>query len=146
MTTSFRLGQPAILAAQTQLKKLKQSCQEITAAVLLTEDGFEVAALDTDQAKTSRLAAMGSSLAAISSAIAQEAGIAAYRRLIVESEEGMVAVTKVPDCKPSMILAVVCSDQSKLGQLIWSANHCCTEISKALKKTNNQTTTARKIS
>lgn len=102
-----------------------------------------------DQARTSRLAAMGSSLAAISSAIAQEAGIAACQRLIVESEEGMVAVMKVPDCKPPMILVVVCSDQTKLGQLIWSARQCCTELSKALiqgtQKNDSQTTTTRKI-
>ena len=132
MTTPFRLEQTAILAAQTQLTALQQSCQEITFAVLLSEDGFEVAALDMDHARTSRLAAMGSSLAAISSAIALEAGISACRRLIVESDEGVVAVMKVPDCKPPMILAVVCSDPTKLGQLIWSARQCCAELSKVL--------------
>ncbi|MGB1921633.1 MAG: roadblock/LC7 domain-containing protein, partial [Alcanivorax sp.] len=84
--------------------------------------------------KASRLAAMGSSLAAISSAIAKEAGISECRRLIVESEEGVVAVMTVPDSSPPLVLAVVANDASRLGQLLWGAKHCCAALSKKLKK------------
>ncbi|MEE2602462.1 MULTISPECIES: roadblock/LC7 domain-containing protein [unclassified Alcanivorax] len=134
MTNKNPLGQAATEIAQQQLQKLRATTTGITSAVLLSSDGFEVTSLETDKGKASRLAAMGSSLAAISSAIAKEAGISECRRLIVESEEGVVAVMTVPDSSPPLVLAVVANDASRLGQLLWGAKHCCAALSKKLKK------------
>ena len=134
MTNKNPLGQAATEIAQQQLQKLRAATTGITSAVLLSSDGFEVTSLETDKGKASRLAAMGSSLAAISSAIAKEAGISECRRLIVESEEGVVAVMTVPDSSPPLVLAVVANDASRLGQLLWVAKHCCAALSKKLNK------------
>jgi predicted regulator of Ras-like GTPase activity (Roadblock/LC7/MglB family) len=134
MTNKNPLGQAATEIAQQQLQKLRATTTGITSAVLLSSDGFEVTSLETDKGKASRLAAMGSSLAAISSAIAKEAGISECRRLIVESEEGVVAVMTVPDSSPPLVLAVVANDASRLGQLLWGAKHCCAALSKKLNK------------
>jgi len=128
------LSQTATELAQQQLQALRSSTTGITSAVLLSSDGFEVTSLETDKGKASRLAAMGSSLAAISSAIAKEAGISECSRLIVESEEGVVAVMKVPNSSPPLVLAVVANDASRLGQLLWGAKHCCAALSQELKK------------
>lgn len=128
------LSQTATDLAQQQLQALRSSTTGITSAVLLSSDGFEVTSLETDKGKASRLAAMGSSLAAISSAIAKEAGISECSRLIVESEEGVVAVMKVPNSSPPLVLAVVANDASRLGQLLWGAKHCCAALSQELKK------------
>ena len=128
MTNKNPLGQAATEIAQQQLQKLRATTTGITSAVLLSSDGFEVTSLETDKGKASRLAAMGSSLAAISSAIAKEAGISECRRLIVESEEGVVAVMTVPDSSPPLVLAVVANDASRLGQLLWGAKHCLSLI------------------
>ncbi|MED5431487.1 MAG: roadblock/LC7 domain-containing protein [Pseudomonadota bacterium] len=128
------LSQTATSVALRQLQALQDSTPVITSAVLLSSDGFEVATLETDKGKASRLAAMGSSLAAISSAIAKEAGISECNRLIVESEEGVVAVMKVPNTYPPLALAVVANDASKLGQLIWGAKNCCAALSETLEK------------
>jgi len=128
------LSQTATELAQQQLQSLRSSTTGITSAVLLSSDGFEVTSLETDKGKASRLAAMGSSLAAISSAIAKEAGISECSRLIVESEEGVVAVMKVPNSSPPLVLAVVANDASRLGQLLWGAKHCCAALSQELKE------------
>lgn len=128
------LSQTATELAQQQLQALRSSTTGITSAVLLSSDGFEVTSLETDKGKASRLAAMGSSLAAISSAIAREAGISECSRLIVESEEGVVAVMKVPNSSPPLVLAVVANDASRLGQLLWGAKHCCAALSQELKE------------
>ena len=128
------LSQTATELAQQQLQALRSSTTGITSAVLLSSDGFEVTSLETDKGKASRLAAMGSSLAAISSAIAKEAGISECSRLIVESEECVVAVMKVPNSSPPLVLAVVANDASRLGQLLWGAKHCCAALSQELKE------------
>ena len=127
------LSDSAVAMAQKQLHILQDSTPGITSAVLLSSDGFEIATLENDKGKASRLAAMGSSLAAISSAIAKEAGISECSRMIGESEEGVVAVMKVPNSSPPLALAVVANDASKLGQLIWGAKNCCAALSESLK-------------
>ncbi|MAX56061.1 MAG: diacylglyceryl transferase [Alcanivoracaceae bacterium] len=126
------ISKTAISMAEKQLKIFSDSTKGVTSAVLLSSDGFEVAALQVDKKSASRLAAMGSSLAAISSAIAKEAGISECSRLIVESDEGVVAVMKIPNLEPPMALAVVANDASLLGQLLWGAKTCCEELSKKL--------------
>ena len=66
--------------------------------------------------------------------IAKEAGISECSRLIVESDEGVVAVMKVPNLKPPLALAVVANDASLLGQLLWGAKNCCAALEEKLKK------------
>ena len=128
------ISKTAVGIAEKQLQIFSNSTPGVTSAVLLSSDGFEVTSLETDKGKASRLAAMGSSLAAISSAIAKEAGISECSRLIVESEEGVVAVMKVPNSSPPLVLAVVANDASRLGQLLWGAKHCCAALSQELKE------------
>ena len=134
MKVASPLGKTETAVAQKELENFQENTKGVTSAVLLRTDGFEVASLQVNKDSASRLAAMGSSLAAISSAIAKEAGISECRRLIVESEEGVVAVMTVPDSSPPLVLAVVANDASRLGQLLWGAKHCCAALSKKLKK------------
>ncbi|EKF74967.1 hypothetical protein A11A3_05921 [Alcanivorax hongdengensis A-11-3] len=134
MKSESPLGKVATSLAQKQLEKFGETTKGVTSAVLLTSDGFEVAALKLDKESASKLAAMGSSLAAIGSAIAKEASLKECSRLIVESEQGVVAVMEVPNVSPPMSLAVVANDASILGQLLWAAKNCCLSLEKQLKK------------
>lgn len=134
MTAATPLGKVATSLAQKELDRFGESAPGVTSAVLLSSDGFEVAALKINQESASRLAAMGSSLAAVGSAIAQEAGINECRRLIVESDTGVVAVMTVPNVNPPLSLAVVADDVSVLGKLIWATKNCCLALEKRLSK------------
>jgi|SRR5690554_1458446 len=134
MRSQSPLSKTATMVAMKELEAFKESTPGLTSLVLLTSDGFEVASLQVNKDSASRLAAMGSSLSAISSAIAKEAGLSECSRLIVESDEGVVAVMQVPNVTPALALAIVADDASLLGQLLWGAKNCCAALSEKLKK------------
>src|SRR5690625_6381266 len=86
MNTAKRAYSNEVLAQATQaLNTLDANVGGIVAAVLLSADGFEISSIKVSSDSASRLAAMGSSLAAISVSIAQEGGLSDSRRLMLES-------------------------------------------------------------
>ncbi|HJU37999.1 MAG TPA: roadblock/LC7 domain-containing protein, partial [Tahibacter sp.] len=92
MTAAPRFGKVATGVAQKQLEAFGQSTPGVVSAVLLSADGFEIASLKVGKIGAERLAAMGSSLGAIGSAIAREAGIVDCNRLIIEADSGTVVI------------------------------------------------------
>jgi predicted regulator of Ras-like GTPase activity (Roadblock/LC7/MglB family) len=134
MSASPRFGRVATGVAQKQLDAFGASTPGVVSAVLMSADGFEVASLQVGKGGAARLAAMGSSLTAIGSAIAREAGIVECNRMIIEAESGTVVIMTIPDSKPPMSLAVVSNGSSVLGQLLWAAKNCCAAIGRAFKE------------
>lgn len=128
--TAKHYSQTALAKANRHLEAFGDRAPGLSAAVLLSSDGFELASLKVAEDSASRLAAMGSSLAAIGSAIAGEAGLTECNRLIVESESGVIAVSRVSGARPPLVLVVVVNDSETLGKLIWATGDCC----KALEK------------
>jgi uncharacterized protein len=129
-----RFGRVATGVAQRQLEAFVQSTQGVLSAVLLSADGFEVASLQTGKSGAARLAAMGSSLSAIGSAIAREAGIVECNRMIIESESGTIVIMQIPDARPALSLAIIAGDGCVLGQLLWAAKNCCITIARAFRE------------
>ncbi len=134
MTAAPRFGKVATGVAQKHLELFGQMTPGIVSAVLLSADGFEVASVQVDKDGAARLAAMGSSLGAIGSAIAKEAGIVECSRMIIEADTGTVVIMHVPEARPPMSLAVVANGASVLGQLLWAARNCCTAIGRAFRE------------
>lgn len=134
MTTAPRFGRVASGVAQKQLEALFGATPGVVSAVLMSADGFEVVSMQVGKGSAGRLAAMGSSLTAIGSAIAREAGIVECQRMIIEAQNGTVVIMQVPDARPPMSLAVVSNTESSLGQLLWAAKNCCAAIGKAFKE------------
>lgn len=126
-----RFGRVASGVAQKQLEALAQAAPGVVSAVLLSADGFEVASLQLGKDGAARLAAMGSALAAIGSAIAREAGIVDCRRLVVEADSGTIVVMNIASARPPLSLAIVAGEGCVLGSLLWSAQNCCTAIARA---------------
>jgi predicted regulator of Ras-like GTPase activity (Roadblock/LC7/MglB family) len=129
-----RFGRVATGVAQRQLEAFGQGTPGVVSAVLLSADGFEVASVQVGKGGAARLAAMGSSLSAIGSAIAREAGIVECHRMIIEAERGTVVIMQVPESKPPMSLAVVSDGAAVLGQLLWAAQQCGAAIGRAFKE------------
>ncbi|MCK0152172.1 roadblock/LC7 domain-containing protein [Alcanivorax sp. S6407] len=134
MTAQSPLGKVGTSIATKQLEKFGQETKGVTSAVLLTNDGFQVASLHLNDESASKLAAMGSSLAAIGQAIAKEASLKECSRMIVESESGVVTVMEVRGVSPPMSLAVIANDASVLGQLLWASKECCRSLAEQLSK------------
>ncbi len=134
MSAVPRFGRVATGVAQKHLESFAQMTPGVMSAVLLSADGFEVASPQVGRGGAARLAAMGSSLSAIGSAIAKEAGIVECSRMIIESDSGTVVIMNIPDARPPLSLAIVAGDGGVLGQLLWAAKNCCIAIARAFRE------------
>lgn len=134
MSAAPRFARRLLDAASEQLAKFGAETPGIRLAVLSTTDGFEVATYHADQAVSAKIAAMGSSLQALSEAITREAGLKAGRKLIIESDDGCVLAIGLAETDPAMSLVVVADRSASLGHLLWSAKICCSAVSSAVKR------------
>jgi predicted regulator of Ras-like GTPase activity (Roadblock/LC7/MglB family) len=124
---------PHILESiQRQLAEFVAANPGVTLAVLTSGDGFEVAAHPHMQI-AQRIAAMSSSLQALSEAILREAGLSRSRNLIIESDGGTIVVLAIPDTSPRLSLAVVASGSEILGRLLWATRSCCAALGRSLQ-------------
>jgi predicted regulator of Ras-like GTPase activity (Roadblock/LC7/MglB family) len=114
------------------LKSLVVSNSVIQLAVLTTSDGQEIAAYPQRPVVTQRVAAMSSSLQALSEAIMREASLGNGRNLIIESDTGSIVILGLTALAPRASLAVLASGTGILGQLLWAARDCCQSLERAL--------------
>jgi predicted regulator of Ras-like GTPase activity (Roadblock/LC7/MglB family) len=118
--------------ARKQLETLGQ-ISGVQSAVLFSPDGFEIASHGASTELAGRLAAIGSSLTALGSAVSIEAGLEASERTIVESAGGTVMIMRL-DSQQAMSLAVVTNRNVVLGRLLWATRNCCHALSKVMDK------------
>ena len=116
------------------LEKLVVSNPAIKLAVLTTSDGHEIAAYPERPIVTQRVAAMSSSLQALSEAIVREANLGNGRNLIIESDSGLIVILGLAVSTPRASLAVLASGTGILGQLLWAARDCCKSLELVLGK------------
>jgi predicted regulator of Ras-like GTPase activity (Roadblock/LC7/MglB family) len=124
---------PHILdAVRRQLVELVATNTQITLAVVTSADGFEVAA-HPDLPMAQRIAAMSSSLQALSEAMAREASFSRSRNLIIEADSGTIVVLGIPDISPRLSLAVIASGSEILGRLLWVTRSCSAALARSLR-------------
>ena len=126
----FDAGLTEIL--RQQLESFVSGTPGTTLAVLTSGDGFEITAHPRGLSTVQRLAAMSSSLQALSEAIVQEAGLVRVRNLIVESDGGTVIVLGIGAVTPRLSLTVVAAGDETLGRLLWASRECCAALGRRL--------------
>jgi predicted regulator of Ras-like GTPase activity (Roadblock/LC7/MglB family) len=127
-------GRPAKVSRELA-RKILESYRELASvecAVLFSSDGFEIASHAADPAAASRLAAIGSSIAALGTALASESGLDDFERTTIETAKGAVTIMRVGK-SGSMSLAVVAGENSVLGQLLWTTQRCCEALAELLE-------------
>lgn len=130
MNTAKNAYSSEVLVRATKLlNALDANVSGIVAAVLLSTDGFEIASIKVSSESASRLAAMGSSLAAISVSIAQEGGLSDSYRLMLESSDGVISVSRIK-ANPELALVVIVDDPATLGKLAWATKACSQHLVK----------------
>lgn len=130
--TSQRFDVAVTLEVRRALESFVGSTQGAKLAVLTSGDGFEVAAYPQGLPVVQRLAAMSSSLQALSEALVQEAGLVRIRNLIIESDAGTVIVLGVGKVTPRLSLTVVAAGDEILGRLLWASRECCALLEQRL--------------
>ena len=135
MTESKQRFDPALVRAATlHLEAFANENAGVLLTVLTSTDGFEVAAHPADSATAARIAAMSSSIQALSEALAREAGLSGYRSLIVETDTGTVLVIGLAESSPRMSLAVVATGSELLGKLLCASKDLCKALESSLRQ------------
>ena len=104
-----------ILSAAETLKRLRQDNADITAAVLVTTDGFAIAADTGPDVDSDMLAALAADLLARASRSAQEFGQGDITELYARAETGYVIVARAGS---EQMLACLASPTVTLGLLL----------------------------
>ena len=134
--TSQRFDAGLTETLRQQLESFVSGTPGTTLAVLTSGDGFEITAHPRGLSTVQRLAAMSSSLQALSEAMVQEAGLVRIRNLIIESEGGTVIVLGIGAVTPRLSLTVVATGDETLGRLLWASRECCAALERRLAHFN----------
>ena len=130
-----RFDPEVMRAGAHHLEAFAATNTDVLLAVLTSGDGFEVASYPANLAMTVKVAAMSSSMQALSEALTREAGLANNRSLIIETDSGTVLILGLAGT-PRLSLAIVAKSGELLGKLLWASRHLCKQLETSLLKTS----------
>jgi uncharacterized protein len=133
MSMNQRFDPEVMRLGARHLQAFAAANPDVTLAVLTSGDGFEVASYPPDQSMTSRIAAMSSSMQALSEALTREAGLTDNRNLIIETGGGTVMILGLATT-PRLSLAIVAKSGELLGKLLWASRNLCGKLESSLPK------------
>lgn len=133
MSTNQRFDPEVMRLGARYLQAFAAANPDVTLAVLTSGDGFEVASHPPDQQMTARIAAMSSSMQALSEALTREAGLADNRNLIIETGGGTVLILGLAT-RPRLSLAIVAKSGELLGKLLWASRNLGAKLESSLPK------------
>ena len=114
------------------LQRFAEENTDTRLLLLTSEDGFEVAAHPSADDRTSRIAAMSSSIQALADSLMKEAGLANANDLIVDADAGSIVVMAVRRVAPRMSLAIFTIKNQTMGTLLWAARALTANIEKEI--------------
>lgn len=124
---------PAVAATASEaLATLRELCPSLNVALLLTDDGFEIARTPKNGSGDQRLSSMASSLQALSEAIARELALGAAQYALVEASIGRVLLRRI-DGQP-IVLAAVFDDDETVGRAISVSRRVVDDLAAALAR------------
>lgn len=93
----------------------------ITAVVIATVDGFDLASAFRGDQDAARIAAMASSISAISSVVALEAGLGNFRSVTINTDSGFAIVHAVQRTDVELVIHLISSGDAVLAQAMHRA-------------------------
>jgi predicted regulator of Ras-like GTPase activity (Roadblock/LC7/MglB family) len=102
----------------------------VTAVVIATVDGFDLASALRGEHDAARIAAMASSISAISGVVAFEAGLGNFKSVTITAEHGFAIVQAVQRPDVELVVQVIADSDAILAQ----AMHRVATMARALAK------------
>lgn len=128
MKSKPRVSEVIKTVCNRQLTDFVAQTPGVVLAQLTTADGFAVASQPQTDSVPAKLAAMTSSMQALTEAIVAESGQHRSRNVIIESEDGHLVLMGISGSDPPMSLLVVANRSAILGHLLWSARNCSSTL------------------
>lgn len=95
-----------------------EAIASVSAVVVASVDGFAIASAFNGANDADRIAAMASSISAIGSVVAMEAGLGAYRSVTINTDSGFVVVQSVQRTDLELVISVVAGGDAVLAQVL----------------------------
>lgn len=114
MTT---LSEASKAKAQAEVQRLLYDIDTLHAVVVATIDGFDIAAATRRELEPARIAALASSISAISEVVSQEARLGRGRSVTIDTDAGFALVHAVHHPAVPMVINVIADPQAVLGMV-----------------------------
>ena len=112
---------PAVkVLAEREAARLLEEVSGLTAVVVATVDGFDIASA-MREGDASRVAAMASSISAISGVVSQEAHLGRGKSVTIDTEAGFAIVHAVYRPDIDLVINLIADGNAILGQVAYQA-------------------------
>ncbi|MDO5654155.1 MAG: roadblock/LC7 domain-containing protein [Brachymonas sp.] len=118
-------------AAAREANLLLQEVDGLSAVVIATIDGFDVAHAAKGDIEASRIAAMTSSVSAIGEAVSHEASLGKYRSIAIDTENGLAILQAVPRKDVPLVLNLIANGKSMMAQVMYRAKQSAKTLEEA---------------
>ena len=118
MSVTINLAPSAKVIASREAEKMLSEVDGVTAVVIATLDGFDVASA-MRHGDPARVAAMASSISAISSVVSQEASLGRNKSVTIDTESGFAVVFSVHRPDADLVINVIADGSAILGQVAY---------------------------
>lgn len=117
---------------EQQLDSLLDRCQAISAAIIVTVDGYTCAIKQcvADQYSLERVATMGSTLMSLGDTMTAELKMGRCENIISENEHGIIAFMHI---NHELVLVSLTTEKNGLGMLLSHSRKCAENIAKAVQ-------------
>ena len=117
MSVKINLAPSAKVIASREAEKMLSEVDGVTAVVIATLDGFDVASA-MRHGDPARVAAMASSISAISQVVSQEASLGRNKSVTIDTEAGFAVVYSVHRSDVELVINVIADGNAILAQVV----------------------------
>ena len=129
MSVKINLPPAAKVIATREAETILSEVDGVTAVVVATVDGFDVAsAMRTGNA--ARVAAMASSISAISQVVSQEASLGRNKSVTIDTDDGFAIVFSVHRRDDALVIIAI----AKGGAILAQVNYRLASLAKTLEE------------
>lgn len=107
--------------ALQEAQRLLYDVAGLTAVVVASADGFDLASAIRDDIDPSRIAAMASSISAISDVVSQEARLGRGKSVTIDTDAGFAVLHSVFRADMPLVINVIADENAILGQVAYRA-------------------------
>lgn len=130
MSVNLKLAPEAQRLAQIEVQKILSEVEGVTAVVVATADGFDVASA-MRLGDAARVAAMASSISAISTVVSQEANLGRNKSVIIDTESGFAVVYSVYRKDAELVINVIANGNAILAQVNYRITQFARQLTQA---------------
>lgn len=119
MTILDKLPETLRTAAQQAAAACVAEVVGVSAVVIASVDGFDLASSARQQQDAARIAAMASSISAISGVVSLEAGLGNFRSVTIATDDGFAVVHAAPRTDVELVISVVANRDAIQAQVMY---------------------------